>query len=90
MAAAWSAVAPLGAVSIAFFVATRIEGLGGRIDALAAKVDTRFDTLGGRIDGLGAKLDTRSDTLVGMIDGSTGGSTPSGRSSIPDPTPSSG
>jgi hypothetical protein len=55
---AWTAIALLGASVLGSFGA--FFYLGGRMEALGARLDARLDTLGGRLD---ARLDTLARTL---------------------------
>ncbi len=44
-------------------IESRIDGLGGRIDAQGASLGARINGLGGRIDALGAELRSEMATL---------------------------
>ncbi len=67
---AWTAIALLGATLFG-----SLYYLGSKIDSLGARLDSRIDGLAGRIDGLetridslGARLDARLDALTNRID----------------------
>ena len=64
---AWTAIRLLAATLLG-----SLFYLGGRIDALAARLDARIDAqsadLGGRIDALGARLDARIERLATALE----------------------
>ena len=62
-AATWTAIGLLFGSQIAILVY-----LGGRIDALSARIDALGGRLDARIDELGGRLDARIDELSGRVD----------------------
>lgn len=73
-AVAWTAIALLATTSVGSFVylGTRIDSLGGRIDAQGADLGRRIDAvsadLGRRIDAVSADLGGRIDAMTARID----------------------
>ncbi len=69
-AVAWTAIGLLAAMIVGSFGS--FFYLGGRIDALAARLDARIDAvgsdLGARIDAQGAELGARIDSLTSRLD----------------------
>ena len=72
----WAAIGISTTVSIALFLylATKIDGINGRIDKqsadLGARIDAqsaRIDAQGARIDAQGARIDARASELVGLM-----------------------
>ncbi len=63
MAVEWSAIAILAAVSIG-----TLFYLGSRIDALGARLDSRIDSLTARVDAGFARTDARFDALIARLD----------------------
>ena len=66
-AVAWSAVGLLAASMFGslYYLGSRIDALGGRldgrIDALSGRIDSLESSLSGRIDALSARMDTHLD-----------------------------
>jgi hypothetical protein len=73
-AATWSALGLLaaGMLGTLFYLGSRIDALGaridGRIDSLGSRLDARIDALAGEIRAQGARLDTISDRLAVHIE----------------------
>ncbi|MBI2238748.1 MAG: hypothetical protein HYU54_09535 [Actinobacteria bacterium] len=78
MAATWSAIGLMAAISVAFFyfLYARLEGLGAKIDEHGRSLGARIDALGaelradlgGRIDALGARIDAQGADLGRRIE----------------------
>jgi hypothetical protein len=62
---------PSGGFRPVFYVAVKVDGLGGRIDSvnesLGARIDSVNESIGGRFDALAARLDARIDSLSGRM-----------------------
>jgi hypothetical protein len=81
-AATWTLIAILGASALGsfFYLGSRIDGLGEKIDAqgaeLGARIDAQSAELGARIDGqgteLGRRIDAQSVALGSRIDALSG------------------
>ena len=65
-AVAWTAIALLGATLLGtlYWVGSRIDELGSRIDGLGASLNARIDELSSRLTDLGASLGARIDAHV--------------------------
>jgi hypothetical protein len=73
-AAVWTAIGLLAATSLGtlFYLGTRIDALGARIDTLAEGTASRFDALAegtaSRFDALGARIEALADGTASRFD----------------------
>jgi hypothetical protein len=76
-AVTWTVIAVLGASVFGsfgafFYLGTKIDELGGRldgrIDALGARLDSRIDAQAGDIRAMGTELTTRLDAVATRLD----------------------
>jgi hypothetical protein len=73
-AVAWTAIGLLAATIFGtlYYLGGKIDALGARldsrIDGLEGRLDSRIDSLEGRIDSLAARVDARLDALAGRLD----------------------
>ena len=74
VAVAWAAIGLLAAtlVSSLFYLGSRIDALGARIDNLDSRLGSRIDgleaSLNGRLDSLDTRLSSRIDGLSARMD----------------------
>lgn len=65
--AVWTAIGLLAATSLGslFYLGSRIDALGARMDARFDAVSSRFDAFEGRMEARFARVDERFDALEG-------------------------
>lgn len=69
-AAVWTAIGLLAATSLGslFYLGSRIDALGGRMDTGLARVDDRIDVLAAQMDAGFARVDARFDRQDARFD----------------------
>jgi hypothetical protein len=67
---AWTAIGLLGATLLGslYYLGSRIDALGARLDGRIDGLGTRIDGLADRIDTLDARLSSRLDALASRLD----------------------